>query len=66
MVDHWGLGLFLLLFSNLKFSIPVFPDVMIGMGFSREEIREALTTQKYNEITATYLLLSRRSEVRIL
>ncbi|XP_047676256.1 MAP/microtubule affinity-regulating kinase 4 isoform X2 [Tachysurus fulvidraco] len=37
-------------------------DVMIGMGFSREEIKEALTTQKYNEITATYLLLSRRSE----
>ncbi|XP_058269146.1 MAP/microtubule affinity-regulating kinase 4 isoform X1 [Hemibagrus wyckioides] len=37
-------------------------DVMIGMGFSREDIREALTTQKYNEITATYLLLNRRSE----
>uniref|UniRef100_A0A8B9JUL9 non-specific serine/threonine protein kinase n=1 Tax=Astyanax mexicanus TaxID=7994 RepID=A0A8B9JUL9_ASTMX len=39
-------------------------DVMIGMGYSREEIREALTTQKYNEITATYLLLGRKSEVR--
>ncbi|MCI4385813.1 hypothetical protein PGIGA_G00055070 [Pangasianodon gigas] len=37
-------------------------DVMIGMGFSREEIREALTNQKYNEVTATYLLLSRRNE----
>uniref|UniRef100_A0A8B9JUE3 non-specific serine/threonine protein kinase n=1 Tax=Astyanax mexicanus TaxID=7994 RepID=A0A8B9JUE3_ASTMX len=37
-------------------------DVMIGMGYSREEIREALTTQKYNEITATYLLLGRKSE----
>ncbi|KAI5626761.1 MAP/microtubule affinity-regulating kinase 4 isoform X3, partial [Silurus asotus] len=41
-------------------------DVMIGMGFSRDEIKEALTTQKYNEITATYLLLSRRSEVSLL
>ncbi|XP_072548152.1 MAP/microtubule affinity-regulating kinase 4 isoform X1 [Salminus brasiliensis] len=37
-------------------------EVMIGMGYSREEIREALTTQKYNEITATYLLLGRKSE----
>lgn len=41
-------------------------EVMIGMGYSREEIREALTTQKYNEITATYLLLGRKSEVGIL
>ncbi|XP_062872295.1 MAP/microtubule affinity-regulating kinase 4 [Trichomycterus rosablanca] len=37
-------------------------DVMVGMGYTREEIREALTSQKYNEITATYLLLGRKSE----
>uniref|UniRef100_A0A3Q0RJR4 MAP/microtubule affinity-regulating kinase 3 n=1 Tax=Amphilophus citrinellus TaxID=61819 RepID=A0A3Q0RJR4_AMPCI len=37
-------------------------DVMIGMGFNREEIRDALSGRKYNEITATYLLLGRKSE----
>ncbi|XP_056138745.1 MAP/microtubule affinity-regulating kinase 4 isoform X1 [Lampris incognitus] len=37
-------------------------DVMVGMGYAREEIKDALTTQKYNEITATYLLLGRMSE----
>uniref|UniRef100_A0A672HWZ6 MAP/microtubule affinity-regulating kinase 3 n=1 Tax=Salarias fasciatus TaxID=181472 RepID=A0A672HWZ6_SALFA len=38
-------------------------DVMVGMGFNREEIRDSLSSQKYNEITATYLLLGRKSEV---
>uniref|UniRef100_A0A672HXF8 MAP/microtubule affinity-regulating kinase 3 n=1 Tax=Salarias fasciatus TaxID=181472 RepID=A0A672HXF8_SALFA len=37
-------------------------DVMVGMGFNREEIRDSLSSQKYNEITATYLLLGRKSE----
>uniref|UniRef100_A0A674NLT2 non-specific serine/threonine protein kinase n=1 Tax=Takifugu rubripes TaxID=31033 RepID=A0A674NLT2_TAKRU len=32
-------------------------DIMVGMGFTREEIRDSLNTQKYNEVTATYLLL---------
>uniref|UniRef100_A0A8C6SY25 MAP/microtubule affinity-regulating kinase 3 n=1 Tax=Neogobius melanostomus TaxID=47308 RepID=A0A8C6SY25_9GOBI len=32
-------------------------DVMVGMGFSKDEIREALSGHKYNEVTATYLLL---------
>uniref|UniRef100_A0A8C5C383 non-specific serine/threonine protein kinase n=1 Tax=Gadus morhua TaxID=8049 RepID=A0A8C5C383_GADMO len=32
-------------------------EVMVGMGYSRDEIKDALTTQKYNEVTATYLLL---------
>ncbi|KAL6471107.1 hypothetical protein MHYP_G00197570 [Metynnis hypsauchen] len=45
-----------------NYSDPERIEVMIGMGYSREEIREALTTQKYNEITATYLLLGRKSE----
>uniref|UniRef100_A0A672HVX6 MAP/microtubule affinity-regulating kinase 3 n=1 Tax=Salarias fasciatus TaxID=181472 RepID=A0A672HVX6_SALFA len=39
-------------------------DVMVGMGFNREEIRDSLSSQKYNEITATYLLLGRKSEVK--
>uniref|UniRef100_A0A4W4HQ06 non-specific serine/threonine protein kinase n=1 Tax=Electrophorus electricus TaxID=8005 RepID=A0A4W4HQ06_ELEEL len=39
-------------------------EVMVGMGYTREEIREALTSQKYNEITSTYLLLGRKGESR--
>lgn len=39
-------------------------DVMVGMGFTREEVRESLINQKYNEVTATYLLLGRKNEVR--
>ncbi|XP_028274889.1 MAP/microtubule affinity-regulating kinase 4 isoform X3 [Parambassis ranga] len=37
-------------------------DVIVGMGFGREEVRDSLTTRKYNEITATYLLLGRKNE----
>ncbi|XP_041850233.1 MAP/microtubule affinity-regulating kinase 4 isoform X6 [Melanotaenia boesemani] len=37
-------------------------DVMIGMGFNKENIRDSLVSQKYNEITATYLLLGRKNE----
>ncbi|KAM4691008.1 MAP/microtubule affinity-regulating kinase 3 isoform 2-T2 [Rhinophrynus dorsalis] len=36
-------------------------DIMIGMGYSREEIQESLSKMKYDEITATYLLLGRKS-----
>lgn len=39
------------------------PDVMVGMGFTREEVRDSLVSQKYNEVTATYLLLARKNEV---
>ncbi|AWO98580.1 putative MAP/microtubule affinity-regulating kinase 4 [Scophthalmus maximus] len=37
-------------------------DVMVGMGFTRDEINDSLVSQKYNEITATYLLLGRKNE----
>ncbi|XP_029302102.1 MAP/microtubule affinity-regulating kinase 4 isoform X1 [Cottoperca gobio] len=37
-------------------------DVMVGMGFARDEIRESLSSQKYNEVTATYLLLGRKND----
>uniref|UniRef100_A0AAY4AP70 non-specific serine/threonine protein kinase n=1 Tax=Denticeps clupeoides TaxID=299321 RepID=A0AAY4AP70_9TELE len=36
-------------------------DVMVGMGYTRDEINEALSKMKYDEITATYLLLGRKS-----
>ncbi|XP_073348624.1 MAP/microtubule affinity-regulating kinase 3-like isoform X3 [Pagrus major] len=36
-------------------------DVMVGMGYSREEINDSLTKMKYDDITATYLLLGRRA-----
>ncbi|XP_024133386.1 MAP/microtubule affinity-regulating kinase 4 isoform X2 [Oryzias melastigma] len=37
-------------------------DVMVGMGFGRDDIRDSLVSHKYNEITATYLLLGRKTE----
>ncbi|KAM3616639.1 uncharacterized protein V6R79_021189 [Siganus canaliculatus] len=37
-------------------------DVMVGMGFTREEVRDSLVSHKYNEVTATYLLLGRKNE----
>uniref|UniRef100_I3LQZ4 non-specific serine/threonine protein kinase n=1 Tax=Sus scrofa TaxID=9823 RepID=I3LQZ4_PIG len=34
---------------------------IVGMGYSQEEIQESLSKMKYDEITATYLLLGRKS-----
>ncbi|CAH8587993.1 unnamed protein product [Schistosoma turkestanicum] len=34
-------------------------DIMIRMGFKREDIHDSLTQQRFNNITATYLLLAR-------
>ncbi|XP_069494225.1 MAP/microtubule affinity-regulating kinase 3 isoform X2 [Ambystoma mexicanum] len=36
-------------------------DIMMGMGYSKDEIQESLSKMKYDEITATYLLLGRKS-----
>ncbi|XP_032882983.1 MAP/microtubule affinity-regulating kinase 3 isoform X10 [Amblyraja radiata] len=36
-------------------------EIMVGMGYSHEEIQESLAKMKYDEITATYLLLGRKS-----
>uniref|UniRef100_A0A4W4EE88 non-specific serine/threonine protein kinase n=2 Tax=Electrophorus electricus TaxID=8005 RepID=A0A4W4EE88_ELEEL len=40
-------------------------DVMVGMGYSREEIQESLSKMKYDEITATYLLLGRKANEEV-
>uniref|UniRef100_A0A672ZRW1 non-specific serine/threonine protein kinase n=1 Tax=Sphaeramia orbicularis TaxID=375764 RepID=A0A672ZRW1_9TELE len=36
-------------------------DVMVTMGYSREKINDSLTKMKYDDITATYLLLGRKA-----
>lgn len=39
-------------------------DIMLRMGYSLDEIQDALIKQKYNDVMATYLLLDyRNSEV---
>ncbi|XP_043936399.1 MAP/microtubule affinity-regulating kinase 4 [Protopterus annectens] len=43
------------------FAEPKRIEVMVGMGYSRDEIKDALMNHKYNEITATYLLLGRKT-----
>ncbi|KAK5622757.1 MAP/microtubule affinity-regulating kinase 3 [Crenichthys baileyi] len=36
-------------------------DLMVQMGYSRENIKDSLTKMKYDDITATYLLLGRKA-----
>ncbi|XP_072217873.1 MAP/microtubule affinity-regulating kinase 3-like [Leuresthes tenuis] len=36
-------------------------DLMVGMGYSRDKINDSLAKMKYDDITATYLLLGREA-----
>lgn len=44
--------------ENLLFFL--FLDIMVTMGFARDEINDALINQKYDEVMATYILLGRK------
>ncbi|KAL2079705.1 hypothetical protein ACEWY4_025449 [Coilia grayii] len=46
---------------ELDYNDPKRTDMMLQMGFSLEEIRDSLVNQKYNEVTATFLLLDYRN-----
>ncbi|XP_023586735.1 serine/threonine-protein kinase MARK1 isoform X6 [Trichechus manatus latirostris] len=47
------------------FNDPKRIDIMVTMGFARDEINDALINQKYDEVMATYILLGRKPpEVR--
>ncbi|XP_031564129.1 serine/threonine-protein kinase MARK2-like isoform X2 [Actinia tenebrosa] len=37
-------------------------DIMLQMGFSKDEIHDSLTNNRYDEVMATYLLLDERSQ----
>ena len=36
-------------------------EIMVNMGYNKREIEESLSQNKYDDMTATYLLLSRRT-----
>ncbi|KAL3873881.1 hypothetical protein ACJMK2_036964 [Sinanodonta woodiana] len=40
---------------------PVRIEIMVNMGYSRKDIEDSITQQKYDDIHATYLLLGRRT-----
>ncbi|XP_073690288.1 MAP/microtubule affinity-regulating kinase 3a isoform X2 [Garra rufa] len=40
-------------------------DVIVGMGFSKEKIQESLSKMNYDEVTAVYLLLGRKTNEEI-
>jgi len=41
-------------------------ELMMRMGFSADEIKESLVTNKYDEVMATYLLLDEKRVRRFL
>ena len=47
--------------SNFQVSLFVL-EIMLQMGFSRDEIQEALTNNRYDEVMATYLLLDEKRQ----
>lgn len=59
-----NLPIFVGLFTKINFrnfTFFLFLDIMITMGFVRDEINDALINQKYDEVMATYILLGRKA-----
>lgn len=48
-------------FCRFNDHILFFSEIMVNMGYSRQNIEDSVIHQKFDDIQATYLLLGRRT-----